>query len=107
MKQLHPVFHVSKLKVYQDGAAQWPERSQHDLIRPPPEIINQDGEEEWEVEKILKKRIRQTGSRKAQRRVEYLVLWRGYPEWEATWEPEAHLENASKAIEEYEKRAQP
>ena len=107
MKQLHPVFHVSKLKVYQDGAAQWPERSQHDLIRPPPEIINQDGEEEWEVEKILKKRIRQTGSRKAQRRVEYLVLWRGYPEWEATWEPEAHLENASKAIEEYEKRALP
>lgn len=98
--KIHPVFHVSKLKPYRDGAAEWPERKQDDLQRPPPELLNEDGEEEWEVEKILNRRTRQTG--RSGRRVEYLVLWRGYPEWEATWEPESHLKNARQAIEEYE-----
>jgi transposase InsO family protein len=101
--KLHPVFHVSKLKPYRDGAAEWPERKQDDLERPPPDFINEDGEEEWDVEKILKKRIKQT--RNGKRRVEFLVQWRGYPEWEATWEPEANLHNARQAVEEFERRS--
>jgi hypothetical protein len=36
--------------------------------------------------------------------VEYLVQWKGYPEWEATWEPGSNLKNAREAIEEFEKR---
>ena len=31
----------------------------------------------------------------------YLVLWKGYPLTEATWEPESHLANALDILEEY------
>ncbi len=43
--------------------------------------------EEFEVEKVLQKRVYRN-------RVEYLVLWKGYPPHEATWEPLKHLQNA-------------
>ena len=34
-------------------------------------------------------------------RCRYLVLWKGYPLHEATWEPESHLTNASDILEDY------
>jgi len=36
-----------------------------------------------------------------------LVKWRGYPEWEMTWEPASHLSNARRAMEEYEAGCRP
>ena len=42
---------------------------------------------EYEVEGIM----RHQGKRSRRR---YLVLWKGYPLHEATWEPESHLANA-------------
>ena len=56
-----------------------------------------EGVPEYEVEGIL----RHTG-KGARRR--YLVLWKGYPLTEATWEPEAHLEHAPDILEEYLRR---
>ena len=49
---------------------------------------------EYEVEGIL----RHQGT-SARRR--YLVLWKGDPLTEATWEPESHLTNAPNILEEY------
>ena len=43
-----------------------------------------DGEEEWEVERILKKRVRG-------RQCQVLVKWKGY--LTPTWEPAAALVN--------------
>ena len=43
-----------------------------------------DGEEEYEVEAIL--RHKGKGTRRL-----YLVMWKGYPITEASWEPESHL----------------
>ena len=34
-------------------------------------------------------------------RCRYLVLWKGHPLTEATWEPESHLTNAQDILEEY------
>jgi hypothetical protein len=52
MKRIHPVFHVDRLKRYVRSAVEWPGREQQD--RPPPVLM--DGEEEWEVERIVGKR---------------------------------------------------
>lgn len=55
-------------------------------------------DEEYEVEKILDKRVNKTGF------TEYLVKWRSYedPE-ENTWEPVDNLGDAEKAIKLFEK----
>ena len=50
--------------------------------------------EEYEVEKVLKKRHRKG-------KVEFFVKWKNYEEW--TWEPKSNLENAKVLIEMFEK----
>ena len=50
----------------------------------PPSPIVVDGEEEYEVEAILKHKGK--GARHL-----YLVMRKGYPITEASWEPESHL----------------
>jgi hypothetical protein len=94
--QIHPVFNISRLRVYKDGRAAFPSRPLTHS-RPPPEAVLEDGAEVFEVQSILAKRG--TG-----RRVDYLVEWKGYPLHEATWERAATLTNARKAVQAYEAR---
>ena len=78
--KIWPIFQVSNLKRF---------RRSNEFVRedqPLPPILV-DGEEEYEVEGIL----RHKGDGAWRR---YLVLWKGYPLTEATWEPESHLEHA-------------
>ena len=56
-----------------------------------------DGEEEYEVEVIL--RHKDKGARRL-----YLVMWKGYPITKASWEPELHLRNAPLILEDYLRR---
>ena len=100
---IHPVFHVSKLRALKQCQREYPGRESAESERPEPELVNEAGEQEWEVERIVNKRMRRGRGRSV--RVEYLVLWRGYPEWEATWEPASHLTNARRAVDEYEAAA--
>ena len=90
--QIHPVFHTSKLKRYI--------RSEEFLreVEPPPPVLVGDTLE-YAVEGIL--RHQGTGARRR-----YLVLWKGYPLTEATWEPESHLTNAPDILEEYLRRVE-
>src|ERR1700733_4160135 len=93
---IHPVFHVHLLKPYVDSHMVVPERV---VIhsRPAPEIQEEGEEPEWTVESILNQRQRG-------RQLQYLVKWQGYPIEEATWEPEAHLTNATELIQEFQER---
>jgi hypothetical protein len=84
--KIHPVFHVSKLKPYLEDDGEFPGRKHPN---PAPEII--DGEEEFEVEEILDRRVRRN-------QTQYLVKWVGYPDHDNTWEPESHLANAKDQI---------
>ena len=58
-----------------------------------------EGEEKWEVEKILnKQQIREKNK--------YLVRWKGFMAESNTWEGRENLENAKEAVEEFEKEYQ-
>jgi len=63
---IHPVFHISLLKAYQENPEEFHDR----LIKPPPPLVMSDGQEEFEVEKILDQRINRKGQRST---VQYLV----------------------------------
>ena len=75
--RIHPVFHVSNLKRFQRS-----KEFKREERPPSPVVVN--GEEEYEVEAIL--RHKGKGARSL-----HLVMWKGYPITEASWEPESHL----------------
>jgi hypothetical protein len=85
--KIHPVFHVSLLEPYKESTI--PRR----LPAPLP-LIEINGEEEFEVFKIINSRINR-------RRLEYLVHWQGYDISERIWEPATNLANAPKMINKF------
>ena len=86
-QQIHLVFHVSNLKrLHQSREFEREERL------PSPMVV--DGEEEYEVETILRHKAKGA-------RCLYLVMWKGYPITEASWEPKLHLQNAPLILEDY------
>jgi hypothetical protein len=95
--QIHPTFHISKLKPYHaNPEEEFPNREQT-----PPVPIQVEGEDEYEVETILDKREWKIGRGT---RTEYLVKWLGYPEHDATWVSAKNLDHAQEVVQEYEKR---
>jgi hypothetical protein len=91
---INPVFHASQLERYLSNSKDYPQR-QHS--RPVSLEISDKSDSEYEVEKILDKRKRRN-------RIEYLVNWKNYPDYESTWEPEGHLKNARHKIKLYEQK---
>jgi hypothetical protein len=96
MSRVHPVFHVSKLKAYRDGAASFPDRRQLP-VRPAPELLPDTGEQAWEVREVVGRRV-------VRGHVQYLVLWKGYPDTDRTWEPASNLRYAQAAVRAFESR---
>jgi hypothetical protein len=95
--QIHPVLNVSRLKAYHDGRVAFPLRTQADT-RPPPAASSSDGDQ-YEVESILAKRGKGA-------RTEYLVRWKGWPTWEATWERQQNVAAAKQAVSDFEANLQ-
>ncbi len=88
--KIHNVFHADLLSRYKETEVHGP-----NYLEPAPELI--EGEEEWEVDKIVAHKKRQNGCI-------YKVLWKGYPISEASWEPARNLQNAKEILNEYKKR---
>lgn len=91
LTKIHPVFHASKLVTYNE-----PQFAGQKYTMPKPDII--DGNEEFEVEKILKTRC--TGRTK---KLQYYVRWKGYGRNDNSWEPADNLAHAQDAISEFYK----
>jgi hypothetical protein len=88
--KIHPVIHISFLKRYHESTSDFTRP-----IPPPPVIINE--EPEYEVERILDTKL-------LRRKRYYLIKWKGYPLYDATWEPAKNLVNASELIKEFNQR---
>ena len=87
---IHPVFHTDLLTPYRETLTHG-----RNYQRPPPELVN--GEEEYEVEKILDSR--HFGRR---RKLQYLIKWKGYPDSENQW-VDSNDVFADKAVEEFQR----
>ena len=82
--KINPVFHV-------DCLSPWHETG----IKPPPqpELIQIEGQEEWEIDEIL-------DSRYYRRQFQYLIKWKNY-RGDPSWEPWKNLEHAPDAVSEF------
>jgi len=86
--KIHPVVNISRVQLYK------PQVEGQKKIPPKPVIIK--GEEEFEVEKILNKRM-------IRGKEKFLVRWKGYMAEEDTWENRENLENAKELVEEFKR----
>ena len=85
---IHPVFHISLLKKYVAGPTS--DNTDNNIID-----IELDEVPEYEVDKLIGKRFGKHNQ------IEYLVLWKNYPEWEATWENYETVKDL-KALDDFE-----
>jgi len=86
--RIHPIVNVSRIRLYKPQV-----EGQKKTL---PKLVIIEGEEEFEVEKIINKRTIR-GKKK------FLVRWKGYTVEEDTWESRENLENAKELVEEFEK----
>jgi hypothetical protein len=84
--KIHSTFHASLLTPYKETEAHG-----QNFIEPPPELV--EGEQEWEVEKIL-------GDQLYQKSWQYLVQWKGYSLAHDSWVKHSNL-HAPDLISEY------
>jgi Chromo (CHRromatin Organisation MOdifier) domain len=87
--QIHNMFHASLLTPFTET-----EEHRRNFIEPPPDEI--EGEEEWEVEQILRKQHYGRG-----RKLQYLIRWKDYAPMHDQWIDRSNM-NASELIDAYE-----
>ena len=80
---LHPTINISRLKLYRDGRAHFPDRPQRHT-QPPAVLTDTNGDAEYAVECVM-------AQRGPARRRELLVRWEGYGSEHDQWKTRAEL----------------
>jgi len=86
--KIYPVVNISRVHLYKDQV-----KGQKKIL-PKPVIIK--GEKEFEVEKILNKRV-------IRGKEKFLVQWKGYIAEVDTWESRENLGNVKELVEEFKR----
>ena len=94
--KIHPVFHASLLKAYQDGREQFPARARD----PAPPTWHPPVPPAREIDCVLDKRRAVHAT--SQSDWEYLVRYRGAPASDASWVPHAQLRHVQDLIDAFE-----
>jgi len=90
--KVHPVFNITMLRRFQpDQIKERPRPTE------PTPVIDEEGEEVYEVECILDKRERRGRS-------EYLVSWKGFGPEHNSWEPERNLKGSQRLISRFNRQ---
>ena len=89
--KIHNVFHANLITPYKETELHGP-----NYTWPPPDLV--DGEEEFEVEKIID--MKQMGRG---RKTYYLIKWKGYPTSDNSWEPQENI-HADELIKEFQNK---
>ena len=94
--KIHPVIHIRYLKKPKyANPLKYPIRIPSYMQ--PPVVV--DNELEFEVEAIIKRRLRKVGRGK---RLEYLIQWKGYPSEYDTWEPLGNLTHCDDILRDFD-----
>ena len=86
--QIHPIVNISQIKPYlgpMEG------QSPH---HPGPVHVTEDRDNKWEVDHIMDSCLKN-------KKLEYLIHWRGYDDLDRMWEPKSNLRNAKDAIRDF------
>jgi len=86
--KIHPIVNISRVRLYKSQV-----EGQKKIL---PKLVIIKGEKEFEVKKILNKRI-------VREKKKFLVRWKGYMAEEDTWENRKNLENAKELVEEFDR----
>ena len=86
--QIHPVVNVSWVKLYL-GPVEGQNPYHPGLVH-----MTEDRDNEWEVDHIVDSHLKN-------KKLEYLIHWRGYDNSDCTWEPKTNLRNAKDAIHDF------
>ena len=86
--RIYPVVNISRVWLYKPQV--------EGQKKTTPKLVIIEGEEKFEVEKIINKRT-------VRGKEKFLVRWKGYIVEEDTWESRENLENAKELVEEFER----
>jgi len=91
--RIHPVISVTQLELAKTDP--------FDRSTSPSPPVDVDGEEQWEVEAIVRSELRGRGRN---RRQHYLVRWKGFGPEVVSWIPAEDMDHSSELVEEFERR---
>jgi hypothetical protein len=90
--RIHPVVSVAQIEPFKEDP--------FNREQPPPGPVMVDGEEEFEIEAIIRRELRGRGRA---RREHYLVRWKGYGPEHDSWVPEENMGHAGELMEEFQR----